>query len=109
MLDALDAMPPRIDARLLFPAPCSGYIDLERFRPRMGACATRGPTLAAGAYTMRHTFTTWAIEDGAIPREQLATIMGTSIRELKDTYRRWLKRTDEQLRAAFDAYDPAWA
>lgn len=31
--------------------------------------------------------------------------MGTSIRELEDTYFRWLRRTDEQLRAAFDAYD----
>ena len=33
--------------------------------------------------------------------------MGTSIRELEDTYFRWLRRTDEQLRAAFDAYDAA--
>jgi hypothetical protein len=31
--------------------------------------------------------------------------MGTSIRELEDTYHRWLRRTDKQLRAAFDAYD----
>ena len=31
--------------------------------------------------------------------------MGTSIRELEDTYHRWLRRTDDQLRAAFDAYD----
>jgi len=35
--------------------------------------------------------------------------MGTSVRELEDTYLRWLKRTDEQLRAAFDAYDEAVA
>lgn len=39
------------------------------------------------------------------PLAQLATIMGTSIRELEDTYHRWLRRTDEQLRVAFDAYD----
>jgi hypothetical protein len=31
--------------------------------------------------------------------------MGTSVSELEDTYFPWLKRTDEQLRAAFDAYD----
>jgi hypothetical protein len=31
--------------------------------------------------------------------------MGTSIRELEDTYHRWLKRRDERLLAAFDAYD----
>jgi hypothetical protein len=35
----------------------------------------------------------------------LARIMGTSVRELEDTYFRWLQRTDEQLRAALDAYD----
>jgi hypothetical protein len=30
-------------------------------------------------------------------------IMGTSIRELEDTYHLWLRRTDDQLREAFDA------
>jgi hypothetical protein len=33
--------------------------------------------------------------------------MGTSAREHEDTYFRWLKRTDDQLRAAFDVYDEA--
>jgi hypothetical protein len=33
--------------------------------------------------------------------------MGTSIRELEDTYHRWLQRTDERLLAAFDTYDAA--
>jgi hypothetical protein len=32
-------------------------------------------------------------------------IMGTSVVQLEDTYARWLKRTDEQLRATFNAYD----
>jgi hypothetical protein len=31
--------------------------------------------------------------------------MGTSVTQLEDTYARWLKWTDEQLRAAFDVYD----
>ncbi len=37
--------------------------------------------------------------------------MGTSIRELEDTYFRWLRRTDEQLLVAFDAHDrvAVWA
>ena len=35
----------------------------------------------------------------------LATIMGTSVTQLEDTYARWLKRTDDQLRATFDTYD----
>ena len=54
----------------------------------------------------RHSFATWAIESG-VQLSHLATIMGTSVRELEDTYFRWLRRTDDALRAAFDAYDAA--
>lgn len=53
----------------------------------------------------RHTFATWAIEGGEIPLQHLAVIMGTSVTQLEDTYAHWLKRTDDQLRAALDAYD----
>ena len=38
----------------------------------------------------------------------LATIMGTSVVQLEDTYARWLGRTDDQIRVAFDAYDVAF-
>lgn len=37
----------------------------------------------------------------------LARIMGTSVRELEDTYFRWLSRTDEQVRGLLDEYDVA--
>jgi hypothetical protein len=56
---------------------------------------------------MRHTFATWAIEEGSAHLWQLAKIMGTSVAQLEDTYARWLRRTDERLVAAFDAYDAA--
>lgn len=105
VLDAIEAMPPRIDAPILVPAARGGYIDIECFRHREWTPALR----AAGiehrrVYDCRHTFATWAIEDG-VPLWQLATIMGTSVVQIEDTYARWLKRTDEALRTAFDAYD----
>jgi integrase len=55
-------------------------------------------------YDCRHTFATWAIERG-VQLWYLARVMGPSVTMLEDTYARWLKRTDDQLREAFDAYD----
>ena len=36
---------------------------------------------------------------------ELARIMGTSVRQLEDTYFRWLSRTDDQVRVFLDEYD----
>ena len=57
---------------------------------------------------LRRTFAAWAIDSG-VQLWYLARVMGTSIVQIEDTYARWLKRTDDQLRAAFDAYDAAAA
>jgi hypothetical protein len=42
---------------------------------------------------------------GSFVIADLAVVMGTSIRELEDTYFRWLRQADDQLRRVFDEYD----
>ena len=71
----------------------------------MGVRTTRRRIKHRRVYDCRHTFATWAIESGDVQLWYLATIMGTSVTQLEDTYARWLTRTDDKLRAAFDAYD----
>ncbi len=73
----------------------------------MGAGASRGRVEHRRIYDCRHTFATWAIEDGRLSLIHLATIMGTSVRQLEDTYFRWLQRTDAHVRAALAEYDAA--
>jgi integrase len=64
-LEALDAIPRRLDVRLVFPGKRGGVIDLKHFR--------RGrwkPALEAAGipprriYDMRHSFATWALDAG---------------------------------------------
>lgn len=109
VLAAIESVPVRIDTPVLFPAPRGGRIDNEKFRHREWAPAIRAAGIAhRRVYDCRHTFATWAIESG-VEVLYLARIMGTSVAQIEDTYARWLKRTDDEVRGLLDAYDEARA
>jgi integrase len=85
VLEALDAMTPRIDSSLLFPAPRGGHIDIEKFRHREWTPALRAAGIPSPPLVdCRHTFATWAIESG-VELWYLARVMGRSIVQIENT------------------------
>lgn len=132
-VDALDALPPRLDRRILFPAPMGSYLNLGNFRRRHWQPALEsagfvrcplssehaakrtgreynclepgcdGRASAHRIYDLRHTFASWALAAN-ISMFELARFMGTSAKIIDRHYGHLVRDSESTARAKLDAY-----
>ena len=83
--ESLQALPPRIDTPLLFPARRGGHLNLNRWRREAWTPALRASSIAhRPPYALRHSFAAWSIAAG-IGLFELACMMGTSVEQIDRT------------------------
>ncbi len=100
---AFDALPARLDTRILFPAPEGGYVSLDNWRTREWYPALEAAGIERrGPYHLRHTFATEALASG-ISIFELSRVMGASVKEIDRTYGHLARDSEEAIRARLEA------
>jgi integrase len=101
---ALDAVPPRLDTRLVFPGPRGAHVNLRNFRRREWHPAIEAAGIEPRRiYDLRSTFASQALAAGVSVFE-LARIMGTSVRMIERHYGTLLQGSGDAIRGKLDAY-----
>jgi integrase len=105
-LAALDALPPRLDTALLFPASGGGPLNLDNFRRRQWAPAVEasGVRRPARIYDLRSTFASNALAANVSVFE-LARVMGTSVRMIEAHYGALLDGAAAGIASRLDAFE----
>jgi integrase len=102
-LDAVEALPPRIDTKLLFPAPMGGHVGLDTWRTREWYPALEAAAIRRrGPYHLRHTFATEALAAG-VSIFQLARLMGASVKTIDKTYGHLAHDSEDAILGLLDA------
>jgi integrase len=86
-LQSLDALVPRLDTTLLFPAPQGGLLNLDNWRRRswLPAVEAAGIQRPARIYDLRSTFASNALA-ARVTVFELARVMGTSVEMIERHY-----------------------
>ena len=102
-MEAIAALPPRVDTALLFPAPEGGYLGIENWRTRCWYPALEAAGISKrGPYHLRHTFATEALAAG-VSTFELSRVMGTSIADDRPHYGHLARDSEDSIRARLDA------
>jgi integrase len=105
-IEALEALGPRLDTPLVFPAPTGGLLNLNNWRRRDWAPAVEASGIAtpAGIYDLRATFASDALAAN-VSVFRLARVMGTSVRMIERHYGALLDGAGADIAARLDALD----